>query len=607
MANLHESNSENQGLSLQPEGGRILIVDDEEGLRQTFALFLQRAGYRKVLQAGSVAEAKALLGKEGFDLIVSDIVLSDASGIDLLRYAREKHGKIPVVMVTGYPNIETAAEAVRLGAYDYLPKPVKKNALLDVCRRALQKYYSELSREQAEQEAAGRFDLQKRLIKSVPSLIIVVDRNGTVLECNELAKAWCAVYLPQVEEGSKLSAEQHPLIAAMLQEIDEVLRNGALRERRIEWQKKEARFPSVFMMNAAPLAGKEIGLEGIVITARDEDAAPLAEESTAENLHQLYGLSPTMRRLYRLILNVAPVDSTVLVTGESGCGKGLVADAIHRESKRKDKPFVKVDCAALADELLESELFGHSKGAFTGADSSRPGRILQADGGTLFLDEIGDISTKMQLRLLRFLQEKVFYPVGRDQPVKVDVRVIAATNADLQEKIGLGVFREDLYFRLRVVEIAVPPLRQRKEDVAFLADRFFEAAKKKMGKHVSSISPAALQCLTNYSWPGNVRELEHVIERAVVLCDKNEVEPEHLPKEIVAFGDSSYTSSSPEGQKPVAGGEEDDETNRLIAALRMAGGNKAKAARSLGIDRSTLYRKLQSLGIDSDVYDVERK
>jgi len=597
--------TENSDSSRLEKEGRILVVDDEEGLRHTFVLFLQRAGYRKVRQAASITEAKAIFGVEEFDLVVSDIVLSDGSGIDLLRFIRGQQGKCPVVMVTGYPNIETAAEAVRLGAYDYLAKPVKKNALLDVCHRALAKHFSELQKIRVEQEAVGRFAWQKKLIKSVPSMIIVVDRTMRVLECNELAKAWCAVYLPQVEEGRYLAAEQHPLLAAILPEIGEVLHSNSLREKRIEWQKKDARYPSVLVMTVSPLAGEKIGVEGVVITAFDEDATQIGEDSEEVKLHHLYGLSPAMRKLYRLILKVAPVDSTVLITGESGCGKGLVADAIHRESRRKNKALVKVDCAALADELLESELFGHSKGAFTGADSSRPGRILQADGGTLFLDEIGDISTKMQLRLLRFLQEKVFYPVGRDQPVKVDVRVIAATNADLQEKINQGLFREDLYFRLRVVEILVPPLRQRRDDVPFLANRFFETAMKKMGKNVSSISTTAMQCLTNYSWPGNVRELEHVIERAVVLCDKNIVEPCHLPQEIVAFGDHSVPVP-PEASRIETEGEEKEEARRLVEALKIAGGNKAKAARSLGIDRSTLYRKLQSLGIGSDAYDAEK-
>jgi two-component system response regulator HydG len=586
--------------------GRILVVDDEEGLRHTFVLFLQRAGFRQVLEADSFAAAKVLLDEGGFDLVISDIVLGNFSGIDLLRLVRKMYKNCPVVMVTGYPNIETAAEAVRLGAYDYLAKPVKKDALLGVTQRALEKCFSDQQKRVAKQEILKQLDWRKSVLNSAPSMITVINRQMTVVECNELARAWFSEYLPQLREGRRIEMGKHPLLDSLVTECRRVMETGIIGEKRIEWRKEEGDRFAVFVMTVAPLTSGLGPAGGVVITAYDEVASLLASDDRENGLHQLCGSSTAMTRLYFLIRNVAPVDSAVLITGESGCGKGLVADAVHRESKRAAKVFVKVDCAALSDELLESELFGHSRGAFTGADSSRPGRILQAEGGTLFLDEIGDISTKMQLRLLRFLQEKMFYPVGRDQPVKVDVRVVAATNVDLQEKIKQGKFREDLFFRLRVVELNVPPLRQRREDIVLLAEQFLGIACKKMEKRISGFSSGVLRSLNRYSWPGNVRELEHVIERAVVLCDGSVVDSHLLPKEIV--DGEEQVNESPAGEPEVISGNSGEtETQRLILALRLAGGNKAKAARQLGMDRSTLYRKLQTLGIDSEHYDAEKR
>jgi len=586
--------------------GRILIVDDEEGLRHTFVLFLRRAGFRQVKEADSFAAATTLLEEGEFDLVISDIVLGAFSGIDILRLVKEKYVDCPVVMVTGYPNIETAAEAVRLGAYDYLAKPVKKDALLEVTQRALEKCFSDQQMRVAKQEIVKQLDWRKSVLNSAPSMITVVNPQMTVVECNELARAWFSEYLPQLREGRRLEMGKHPLLDCLVAECRRVMETGVISEKRMEWRKEESGRFAVFVMTVAPLASGLGPAGGVVITAYDEVASLLPSDDKENGLHQLSGSSTAMKRLYSLIRNVAQVDSTVLVTGESGCGKGLVADAVHRESKRAAKPFVKVDCAALSDELLESELFGHSRGAFTGADSSRPGRILQAEGGTLFLDEIGDISTKMQLRLLRFLQEKMFYPVGRDQPVKVDVRVIAATNADLQEKIKQGMFREDLFFRLRVVELNVPPLRQRREDIVLLAEHFLRNACKKMGKCISAFSSGALQSLSRYSWPGNVRELEHFIERAVVLCDGSVVDSPLLPKEIVD-AEEQLNNSLREEPEFISDNSGETEIQRLILALRLAGGNKAKAARQLGMDRSTLYRKLQALGIDSEHYDVEKR
>ena len=287
-----------------------------------------------------------------------------------------------------------------------------------------------------------------------------------------------------------------------------------------------------------------------------------------------------------------------------------MADALHAESPRCNRPLVKVDCTAIAEDLLESELFGHKKGSFTGADRDRLGRILQADGGTLFLDEIGDISPRMQLRLLRFLQERTFYPVGRDQPIQVDVRVITATNADLKEKVRKDQFREDLYFRLRVVDIILPPLRERKEDIPLLAHHFLARFEDKMNKGISDFSDSVMERLNKHSWPGNIRELEHVIERAYVLCPGATITTDHLPSDVMTASDLKQESPEPDShtsllqQPPRPTQEPENEIERLIDALRRTAGNKAKAARLLGIDRSTLYRKISSYNIDLSDFNL---
>lgn len=588
--------------------GRILVVDDEEGLRHTFVLFLKRAGYSPVREAGSMVEALSFLENEEFDLIISDIVLGEGSGIDLLRAVRQKNSQCPVVMVTGYPNIATAAEAVRLGAYDYLPKPVKKDALLEVADRALRQYLGEKQRHVQEEAKSRRLAWQRSVIQSAPAIIIVLDQGYEVLEMNGLARKWCKEHLPQVEEGRRLIAGMHPLIDAMLEEGRRVLGGAeASEEKKIEWEEGSRDGWSVLRMTVGPMQPAEGEVEGVVVTIHPEEIAAPVRGNALGDFHLLRGSSEAMRQLYGLIQHVGAVDTTVLITGESGSGKGLVADALHKESRRAGKNFVKVDCAALSDEILESELFGHSKGAFTGADFHRPGRILQAHGGTLFLDEIGDISEKMQLRLLRFLQEKMFYPVGRDQPVLVDVRVIAATNADLKQKIAKGLFREDLYFRLRVVELHVPPLRSRQGDIALLAKYFLAEASREMGKKIKTLDEDALAQLCQYSWPGNVRELEHVIKRAVVLCEGDVLQPRDLPREVLE--EKKMAGPGAEDQPSVKDTDNSprlSEAQIIVRTLREVGGNKAKAARALAMDRSTLYRKLAAYGIKSEDYDVEK-
>jgi transcriptional regulator with PAS, ATPase and Fis domain len=295
-----------------------------------------------------------------------------------------------------------------------------------------------------------------------------------------------------------------------------------------------------------------------------------------------------MQKVYSLIEDLANVETTVLVTGESGTGKELVAEALHYSGDRKDRPLVKVNCSALPESLLESELFGHVKGAFTGAIRDKQGRFQLAQGGTIFLDEIGDVSPRVQQRLLRVLQQKEFERVGDSTPVKADVRVIAATNKDLREKVKTGEFREDLYYRLNVVEVALPPLRDRREDIPLLADHFMKRLNAKLGKEISGVSDDVLKVFMNHPWPGNIRQLEHVLEHAFILCRQNAITVEHLPADF---------KDTVEARRPLLTDGRTDERGMILQALEKAGGNKARTAKLLGISRRTIYRKMDEFNI----------
>ncbi len=582
---------------------RILVIDDEENLRLSFETLLSRAGFGPVMGVSTFDDAVLAIESNDFELIVSDIVLEGSSGIDLLRRVKELGKKCPVVMITGYPNIDTAAEAVRLGAYDYLPKPVKKDDLLRVAKAALDHLARLLEKEQTDAEKEKNRYYQETILRSVREIIITVDPKLEVVDMNDKAKEWAKSNLPEVHVGTYLHDLRCSAGKALTEDAEKVLKiRETIRVHQVEWQRENDN-RGILSVSATPLEDGQGIFLGVVLTAREvthlESGAEHGEQQSG--FHSFIGNCKSMQKVYALIKNVGKVDTTVLITGESGTGKELVAEALHAESPRRDRALVKVDCTAIPEDLLESELFGHKKGSFTGADQDRLGRILQADGGTLFLDEIGDISQRTQLRLLRFLQEKTFYPVGRDEPIQVDVRVVAATNADLKKKVRDDLFREDLYFRLRVVDVILPPVRERKEDVPQLATHFMIRFRNRMGKEIHGFSDQAISALTDYDWPGNVRELEHVVERACVLCKGNTITSDILPIEV------QTDSKAPESLEPDTSSVQPDianrhepinESDRILYALRKTAGNKAKAARLLGIDRSTLYRKMHYYKID---------
>ena len=593
----------------------ILIIDDEESLRLTFQLFLQRQGYSPVRTAASFEEALTAIADNHFDLIISDIVLEGNSGIDLLRRIREMGVRCPVVMVTGYPNVETASEAVRLGAYDYISKPVDKETLLKTARLALRQYRLECEKERAEQENKQYQTLLETIFRSVSDAIITVDSDLDIVTMNQAAASLLRELNPDSTERLNFSEFcRQDNFCSLKQDAEHVLKTGTeINEHRVECL-TAGDSPKILSVCMSPFDDGGGTFSGVVVVIRDMTRIAPKKTGPRTRFHRFIGKSDAMQTVYTMIENVGKVDTTVLISGESGTGKELAAEALHEESHRKNRPLVKVDCTAIPEGLLESELFGHKKGSFTGADRDRMGRILQADGGTLFLDEIGDISAMMQLRLLRFLQEKTFYPVGRDTPIQVDVRVITATNVNLRQKVEAGGFREDLYFRLRVIDVILPSLREREGDIALLVHHFISLISQRIGKTISGISDQALAIMERYPWPGNVRELEHVLERACVLCDSPTISAGQLPPEIIHYQPEINTvepehleSSRPgvtTGQSLRHFTDHIPMAERILNALRKTGGNKAKAARLLGIDRSTLYRKIKEMQLDLSILDI---
>jgi transcriptional regulator with PAS, ATPase and Fis domain len=355
--------------------------------------------------------------------------------------------------------------------------------------------------------------------------------------------------------------------------------------RRIECKRKH-HLHQVVNVTTYPLLDNR----GAVLVVRDETHLADLERDMRERqqLYNIIGKSEKIQMIYSLIEDLADIQTTVLITGESGTGKELVAEELHYKGGRSQKPFVKVNCTALSENLLESELFGHVKGAFTGAIQDRVGRFQKADGGTIFLDEIGDITPRMQLQLLRVLQEREFERVGDSTPMKVDVRIIAATHQNLREKIRRGEFREDLYYRLKVVEINLPPLREKREDVPLLVSHFINKFNKKLHKDIKEISSDVQKIFLDYLWPGNVRELEHTMEHAFILCHQNTITVDHLPLTFKGFIETRIAPFD----SAMA-----DEHRAILIALENTGWIRAKAARLLGMSRSTFYRKIEEYKI----------
>jgi two-component system nitrogen regulation response regulator NtrX len=441
---------------------KILIIDDEPSIRTTLAGILEDEGHRTVV-CESGEEALTQFTRDDFDLALLDLWLPGIDGLSVLERIRGAAAP-PVIVISGHGNIDTAVRATRLGAYDFLEKPL-----------------------------------------SLERVLLTV--------------------------------------------------NHALSDRRLREQVRDLR--------------RQISLEELLI-----------------------GESEPMRRLEQQIRSAAPSNSRVLITGENGSGKEIVARTLHRLSARADAPFIDVNCAAIPEELIESELFGHRKGAFTGAIDERKGKFELADGGTLFLDEIGDMSLKTQAKVLRVLQEQTFQRVGGQQTIKVDVRVIAATNKELEQEIAGGSFRSDLYYRLNVIPIEVPPLRARASDIVLLAEHFLRRFAAETGAPRKKLSAGAAAKLKAYHWPGNVRELRNVIERLAILLPGDTIEPDD-----VLLGARTDVATSIPHNLTLREARDEFEKRYILSRLKELAGNVSRTAEVLGVERSNLYRKLHAYGI----------
>ncbi|MFZ5926028.1 MAG: sigma-54-dependent transcriptional regulator [Acidobacteriota bacterium] len=454
--------------AMQP---RVLIVEDEEKLRRVLSLHLESKGFETI--PVSTAEEALRLAPQAH-LVLTDLRLPGMDGLELLESLQRLNARLPVVVMTAFSSVETAVEAMKKGAADFLPKPFSLDHLDAVVSKAL--------------------------------------------EVQQLR-----------EENTRLREE----------------------------------------------LGRRYRIENII------------------------GTGPKMQEILAAVMRVAPTRTTVLLCGESGVGKDLIARAIHFHSPRAPQPFVKINCTTIPENLMESELFGYEKGAFTGAVASRPGKFEQADKGTVFLDEIGDVPPSVQVKLLRVLQDREFERLGSTRTRQIDVRVIAATNADLRRALEEGNFREDLYYRLNVFPITIPPLRERREDIPLLAERFLRRFAAETGARVTEISPEAMRKLIDYHWPGNVRELENVIERSLLYADGTVLGPEHIRLDYAPRrAANGQAAASSDGFLPEGVTLEQYEQQLIREALRRAGGNKSQAARLLGLTRNALRYRLSQMGLE---------
>lgn len=575
---------------------RVLVVDDEESIRTTFAYFLSKEGYQ-VETAVDFLSAKKVLSGTDVDLIFADILLGGYTGLDILRELKTRGLQCPVIVITGEPSLENAADAVRLGAFDFLVKPVPKSTLLRAARLGLDQKALVDERDQLEVEKERCRSNLEAIFRSVRDAIITVDKEMRVIEANEATERICGMGSREKIIGKEFCEAFCSCLRPCQEVLHEVLiHRNTVQEYRTNCGRHDGQ-EQVVVLTSSPLVDGNGGFAGAVLVIRDDTKLICLERELKERhrFHNILGKSRSMQEIYNLLEDLADVETTVLIIGESGTGKEMLAKALHYSGARSAKPLVVVNCSALAENVLESELFGHVKGAFTGAIRDRKGRFEAARGGTIVLDEIGEISPSIQLKLLRVLQEKEFERVGDSAPVRADVRVIAVTNQNLKEKLRLGHFRKDLYYRLKVVEIFLPPLRERLEDVPLLVDHFVGEFNKTFRKQIDGISKDVLRLFMTYPWPGNIRELRHAVECAFVLCHDSTILRDHLPSELREYVGSPEIESE---KKPFP------EPQELIEALEKTRWNKSKAADLLGVSRRTLYRKLAKNGLGGSVETV---
>ncbi|MFT5728976.1 MAG: two-component system response regulator HydG [Desulforhopalus sp.] len=585
----------------------IVVVDDEESIRYSFETFLEDGGY-EVACAADLETGLELIQSLRPDIIFSDIILGNDDGLQVVKKVGELKLNSPVIVITGQPSIDTASEAVRLGAYDYMVKPIVKESLLRVTRIALK---NKLLIDEKESINAEKDHYRKHLeaiFSNVDDPILSIDNSWKIIACNDAAYTLYG-YSTTMQDGSTLGSNipgRFPLKGTMVKGsnnpflracVESIGKSLALKES-VKNVKKTFTTAGgqqcLISINCAPLLGKDQQSLGAALVVKDLTRMHQLEKRLKETteFRRTIGNCYKMDKVFELVRALAETDATVLITGESGTGKSLVAKEIHELSERSPQNMVTVRCSALAEQLLESELFGHVKGAFTGAINNKVGRFELCNKGSIFLDEIGEISPGLQLKLLSVIQEREFERVGDHRTITIDTRIIAATNRHLKEEVDQGNFREDLYYRLNVVEIKMPPLRERFGDIPLLVDHFINKFKKKYNKNIYSTSEDVMEVFNTYTWPGNVRELEHAIEHSFVLCREEVIDLGHIPPAIRQFHNDQKGDSS---EIPKT---ESEEKAELIHALEKTDWNKAKTARLLGVSRPTLYRKLVNFGLD---------
>ena len=567
----------------------ILLVEDNPGdARLIRELFRDLQGRSfDILTAESFRQAHERLKEHRVDLALVDLSLPDSHGLDTFRKLAESYPSLPQVLLTGLNDQETAIQAVREGAQDYLLKVEVDGHILI---RAID-YAIERKRIQVELEAANT-----RLQKSAEDLHSILNQLhiGTILLSSEGRILYMSVSALRLLGQTGTTPEGRPW-----QDAVEFADHDVHALERLMKQDERKKFVAHFTPPGHSPRWLEIDIHDDPRDARAKmfflyDVTEIhtlrKQLEDKSQFHDLIGKCQPMQDVYRQIRNLSQVESTVVIEGETGTGKELVARALHDSSPRKDNPFLAVNCAGLTESLLGSQLFGHKKGSFTGADRDHRGFFESAQGGTIFLDEIGDMPSPVQMSLLRVLQEKEITRLGESQPRKVDVRIICATHHDLQEQMAQHAFRADLLYRIRVGRIHLPPLRERTEDIPLLIWSFVSQCRKTMGKlFVQDVSPDALQRLARYPWPGNIRELKSVIEYAVLQCEGDTIHPRHFPPELLESpGTALPVSKTITTVKDRA---------RLLEALKETKGNRARAAQLLGISRATFYRWLDDLDI----------
>ncbi len=448
----------------------------------------------------------------------------------------------------------------------------------------------------------------KTVVDTIQDGVMIVNVEGKIISVNQAFEAITG-YTESEMVGQPCSALNCTTCEIVRSNTDgrywcHLFKHGEIKNQKCALMRKDGAIVNI-VKNASLFRDKKGKVIGAVETMTDItdlihkeiQIETFRRELQAEDrFYGMIGVSPAIQRVFELIANAAESDAPVIIYGESGTGKELVASALHQAGPRRDRPFIKVNCSALSESLLESELFGHVKGAFTGAIRDRQGRFEAASGGTIFLDEIGDMPPTIQVKLLRVLEEKVVERVGDNRPIPVDIRILSATNRNLRTLVSEGRFREDLFYRINVIPIHVPPLRERSGDIPILAESFFRRIKLKNNRQIEGISKETLDLLMQYPWPGNIRELKSAMEYAFVACREKMIRPEHLPGELLKRAPASPPSRTPRGNL------EEMKRRRLIEALTEARGNQSKAARLLGLSRTSVWSQLKRFGIDPKTF-----